>query len=69
MDNESDVENMHHGLYSIPEDLKENGGNQLFMLFHTPGPLFRNTSLTVEGTASYGQNGRPFAAINFSIDT
>ncbi|KAH0702736.1 hypothetical protein KY290_018049 [Solanum tuberosum] len=47
----------------------ENGGNQLFMFFHSPGPLFRNTSLTVEVTAPSGKNERPFAVINSSGQT
>ncbi|KAM3303013.1 hypothetical protein P3S67_014043 [Capsicum chacoense] len=39
----------------------ENGGNQLLMLFHLLGRLFRKTSPMVEATASSGQNGQPIA--------
>ncbi|KAG5616808.1 hypothetical protein H5410_016632 [Solanum commersonii] len=47
----------------------ENGGNQLCMFFHSPGPLFRNTSPIVEVTAPSGKNERPFAVINSSGQT
>ncbi|KAF3625931.1 Isocitrate dehydrogenase [NADP] [Capsicum annuum] len=45
------------------EQNMENGGRQLFMLFQSLGPLFSKKGPTVEGTTSFGRNGRPFAVI------
>jgi len=39
------------------------------LCFFSPGPLFRNTSPTVEVTAPSGKNERPFAVINSSGQT
>ncbi|PHU09048.1 Isocitrate dehydrogenase [NADP] [Capsicum chinense] len=38
-------------------------GRQLLMLFQSLGPSFGKKGPTVEGTASSGRNGRPFAVI------
>ncbi|KAF3637907.1 Isocitrate dehydrogenase [NADP] [Capsicum annuum] len=45
------------------EQNMENGGKQLFMLFQSLGPSFDKKGPTVEGAASSGWNGRPFAVI------
>ncbi|KAM3327999.1 hypothetical protein P3S68_033461 [Capsicum galapagoense] len=45
------------------EQNMENGGRQLFMLFQSLGPSFSKKGPTVEGAASSGWNGRPFAVI------
>ncbi|KAM3222916.1 hypothetical protein P3L10_022186 [Capsicum annuum] len=43
------------------EQNMENGGRQLFMLFQSIGPSFGKKGPAVEGAASSGWNGRPFA--------
>ncbi|PHT64819.1 Isocitrate dehydrogenase [NADP] [Capsicum annuum] len=45
------------------EQNMENGGRELFMLFQSLGPSFSKKGPTVEGAASSGWNGRPFAVI------
>ncbi|PHT36930.1 Isocitrate dehydrogenase [NADP] [Capsicum baccatum] len=45
------------------EQNMENGGRQLFMLFQSLGPSFGKKGPTVEGAASSGWNGQPFAVI------
>ncbi|KAF3678197.1 hypothetical protein FXO38_03356 [Capsicum annuum] len=45
------------------EQNMENGGRQLFMLFQSLGPSFSKKGPTVEGAASSGWNGQPFAVI------